>query len=349
MKQIFLLLILFLSGRAIAQVPCDQLLKTAETEFENGNYDQVVSLLSQQYDECHLGRPDRQRAIELLIRTQIEKENPEKADSLVRRLYRLNPNYELVNPGSVNRFNAAIRKYEASPLLTFGIFGGITTSFFHIQSVYSILEGGDYARDYTSRPGLYAGLHLEGEFFRNASVFIDPAYAQVSYSREITGPNNWNLKYNETMSFSETTVGLRYTVPLKNIRLFANAGYLFGRLRSARADVELDYFAYNPIANTYDPFTTAANKIDLMEKNQREDKISEWVFGIGAGYKTGNVIFSLRADYIWSDANVVDTENRYSNNLLTFDYYFIDNDFDLNRLNVSAGINYILMYNIRRK
>ena len=137
--------------------------------------------------------------------------------------------------------------------------------------------------------------------------------------------------------------------PLKKIKVFAEAGYAYTNIRRSSGDVELNYVAYNSITQTNDKYQIAANKIDLIQDSLRVRNVRSFVFGLGGSYRINNFVFSLDVKYLYSNDNLVDGNHRFQNKLLTFDYYYIDNDFDMNRVQIQAGISYIFYFMIKKK
>jgi len=351
-KAFYILLIpLFLETLATfaqSPVPCEDLLRTSEQLYESGNYDLVISQLENGLKTCNLSHADKERALVLMIRSQIEKDNPEQTDQLVYRLLTLSPNYSLPDPAKASTFNNALLKYNVRPLLSIGIRGGVNFPYAHIERIYSVLTSADYARKYSSRPGVTAGIHVELEFYKNLSLCLDPAFTRISYNRNITGEQNWNLKFTETMSSVEQSFALKYTYPVHSFRFGILSGYVFQSISKAQADVDLKYTAYNAITETFDPYQSAANKIDLKSVGLREKNFNSVMLGLTAGYKTGNTVFSLGVQYYYSKDNLVSSDHRYDSRELLFDFYYIDNDFDINQLMFRAGIDYIFFHKIRK-
>ena len=330
-------------------VNCESLLKEAQGLFEAGSYDQVLSNLEESFHSCSFSIGDKQRVYVLMIQSQIEKENEGATDSLVQRLLKLNPNYALTDPEVISRFNSAIKRYHVRPAFIIGGQVGYNLPFAHIETVYSILEDADYSQEYSAKPGIIAGLHLEWLFLPRFSIVIDPYTSRLSYERTISGERDFSLKFTEQMINYSGTALLKYTYSNKKMRYSIVGGYNYTKISKANADVELSYTAYNSITQLYDPYQQAANKIDLMASNLRIRNMNSWVVGAGIAYQQNNFIFSIDARYHYSTRNLVNQSERYSNSLLVYDYYYVDNDFDINRLEFTGGISYILFHKISRK
>ncbi len=357
MKRILLIFLLQVSLPAFSQdnpaekelMNCETLLKDAQVLFDAGNYDQVFSTLEEGLRSCNFSKAMKERAVILMIQAQIEKENETATDSLVYRLLKSNPNYRLTDPDVVSRYNTAIKKYIVRPAFIVGIQGGFTLPFSHIQTVYSILDGADYTKKYTSQFGITTGLHFEWQFMPRLSICADPSFSRVSYKRTITGEREYNLQFSEVMSNYDGALILKYSFPVHRFLFSVAGGYSMTSIRSASADVELSYTAYNSITGNYDPYRQASNKINLMADKLRQTSISSPVIGLGTAYRIDNFIFSVDARYLYCKTNMVNPDQRYANAELVFDYYYIDNDFDINRLEIKGGISYILAYRISKK
>ncbi|MFN8144976.1 MAG: hypothetical protein U0073_11190 [Bacteroidia bacterium] len=347
MKQLVLIfsLILFsFSGRS--QMICESLLKDAQTAFDAGNYDGVISMLESGLTQCNFSNGEKERAIIMMIYSQIQKDNPEATDKLVYRLLKLNPNYVVPDPEVVSVYNSAIRKYQVSPSFLIGIQGGFNYPFAHIQKEYSILEGADYGKPYTPQIGIVGGLHLEWIFFGGLSINADPTYSRSTYSRDIPTEQSWNLKYSETSVNYDITGMLKYSVDLKSIRIFVAGGYQYLRLDKSFADLEINGVSGSS-QNGYPSYQLAVNKVDMIKSDLRRRDFGSLAIGAGTAIQTDNFVFSLEARFTFNGKNIVNSEKRYANSQLVLDYFYVDNDFDIRRTELRAGISYILGHKIK--
>lgn len=345
-----LVFISFLTPVAVnAQWTCESLINDAEQAYEAGLYDTVITNVERGLHECHFNRQEKQRILELLLKTQIDKENPEERDKVVVRLLRLNPNYKLINPQSGTSFNLAVQRYSAKPLLSFGLSGGLNIPLTHIQAVYSILEGADYSRNYSPKVSFLGCLHIEAELLKYLSVCFEPGISEVAYSRRIRGENNWNLVFSERQTNTDWMGFFKLNYPRTDFKISAEIGYCYTSIRGSTADVDLRYEAYNSITQQNEAYQISANKIDLKQDSLRVNGMNSLVLGLGGSYRIHSFIFFMDAKYFYSKNNLVERSNRFRSKLLSFDYYYIDNDFDLNRLQFQVGISYVFLYNIKKK
>ncbi|HRH66450.1 MAG TPA: hypothetical protein PLU53_09140, partial [Bacteroidia bacterium] len=234
------------------------------------------------------------------------------------------------------------------PAFILGVQVGFNFPFSHIQKVYSILDGADYSKKYTPQIGVVSGLHMEWVFMPGLSINADPTYSRSTYSRDITGKNDWKLNYSETFVNYDISGMIRYTYNFHTVRLSVAAGYQYLRIDKAFADLELNSAASTTSGlTTYPSYQLAVNKIDMIQYDLRKRDFGFWVVGAGIAYQTDNFIFSLDARYAYSNKNIVNSEKRYANNQLVMDYFYTDNDFDISRVEARAGVAYILDHKIR--
>lgn len=346
--RISVFFIVFIPCSIHAQWTCESLINDAEQAYEGGLYDSVITNVERGLKECHFSKQDKQRALELLLKTQIDKENPEEKDKVVVRLLKVNPNYKLINPQSGTSFNLAVQRYSAKPLLSFGLGGGFNFPLTHIQTVYTILEGADYSRNYSPKISFQGSLHLEAELLKYLSVSFEPGISEVAYSRKIVGENNWNLLFTETQTNTDWMGFIKLNYPLNEFKVSAEMGYCYTSIRRSTADVDLRYEAFNSITQQNDPYQISANKIDLMQDSLRTRGMNSIVFGLGGSYRINNFILFMDAKYFYSKNNLVERSNRFRSKLLSFDYYYIDNDFDMNRVQFQVGVSYVFLYNIKK-
>jgi hypothetical protein len=68
--------------------------------------------------------------------------------------------------------------------------------------------------------------------------------------------------------------------------------------------------------------------------------------GIGSTYSFRKLNLALDCTYYRSFANITNTDNRYKNENLFYDYYYIDDDLKLDNLTITLSLIYHLNYRV---
>ena len=329
------------------ELNCNTFFKQAEEYFNSGKYQTCIYLLEKGLKECSLSKENKEQALIELIKAYLETDNLESTDKSIKELLKNNPNYtlnkDLVQPDFVRLYNT----YRVRPLVIFSIKGGINSTLPNTINSYSILDSVDYNSPYKGRTGSHFGLSAEWDFLKNISLSTDIMFITNNYNRKLEGARGWTLNYKEKISSVEASANIKYYFPAGKITPFVFAGAMINQLISAKSDVELAYQAVDRYTSKQDPYVVSQKNINV--KDQRNLNNYGALLGIGARYKYQNLMFGLETSYLIGLTNYSDPDRRYTNNDLLYNYYYVDNDFNLSRISVSVSVGYILKYSIKKK
>ena len=74
------------------------------------------------------------------------------------------------------------------------------------------------------------------------------------------------------------------------------------------------------------------------------------ILGAGVSYKMKNFLISADAGYrVDVGKHITNSDKRLKNNDLLFKYYYIDNDININRIDITLCVSYIFKYSIKSK
>ena len=74
------------------------------------------------------------------------------------------------------------------------------------------------------------------------------------------------------------------------------------------------------------------------------------VLGGGFTYKVKNYLITADAGYRFDiGKHLINSKKRYTNQDVIFNYYYIDNDVTLKRMDISLSLAYIFKYSIKSK
>ena len=128
---------------------------------------------------------------------------------------------------------------------------------------------------------------------------------------------------------------------------YISAGGYYTKMRQAQANVDLNYDYYDPQIQYSHQVNSTKNNIDV--KQMRNTKRFGLTAAIGSTMPIKRILISLEAKYLYDLSILNNLSERYSNPELLYEYYYIDNNFSVNRLDFSLSLAYILNYNIKSK
>ena len=326
------LLVHFTGENVHAQENCAFKLEEAQNQYDLGVLDSIPAMLTPCINNGFSG-DELARAFKLLIITYLFEDNQDMAKNTMYKFLKKFPEYEIKANDPVE-FTYLYKSYQTVPLYSIGVIVGGNYSYIRLMEPHGVYNTGDYKGDYSVLGiGFQGGIQLKRYINEQIEINLDAIIKMSKY--EFT-----NILYNySTVTFQENQTGLAF--PLTGTYDFTNftfrgfnpylrAGFSLGYLMSSSAKLKRN----NAEFTFLDDFSSP--DIDITE-NRSEYSFSG-VIGGGIKYKIKNGGY-LMADfrYYLGFLNTVNTDNRYSNDETTFNYWYVDNDFTMNNFTFSLG------------
>ncbi len=186
----------------------------------------------------------------------------------------------------------------------------------------------------------------EYEFIKNFSVCADLINYQLVYNRSLSKGADWNLKYEEKLYLLEVPLYLKKQFKLgKILTLYGAAG--LGYLSVIKANASADISYYNE-----DVYTGASIPYGLSEtmdvSSMRSKNTYEWLAGAGIGGKFKRLGIFIDARYTGGINSLTKADKRFNNEVLTNNYYYIDNSIKLNKYEIGISLSYTLKTLIKK-
>lgn len=180
--------------------------------------------------------------------------------------------------------------------------------------------------------------------FNNLSVSLQPTFASYKYGYEsnyawMDFENNNNslflfFRHEQTLNYLEAPLLLRYDILDAPIRPFVHGGAFYGRLLNALKEV--DVTGQDNASGATEEFNGATSTLGM------DDQYVKSQYGIIAGggisISLGPANFELGVDYKVGLNNIVDENNRFTDNTLISGSYDILDNMTLRNLSFSMGV-----------
>jgi hypothetical protein len=356
MRYFVLIFILFseciLSGQGTTSAlkkssDCVLIIRDADQNFQNGQYDKCIEILESVLKTCKLSRNDEEHTLELLAKAYIEIQDPGKAESMVSILLKKFPHYELKEPENFEEYSRLINKFEIHPWLSIGIRNTARWLAYKPLKTYSVLAGLDYTVPYqTYGYGfMYYGWG-EIEFIKDISINGDLIFMDTGYDRSIKKDPGFSLYFQERDGYLEIPVYVKKYFHIgKNVLPFVTAGAGWLYMLRANATEELIYTKDDAITGKNADFK---NRVSFNMLEMRNRVTYEWLVGAGVGYKLKNLRLFVETRYYGGLGSIMNEAHRQNNNVLTNDYFYVDNSVKLNQFELGASISYTLFNSVKR-
>jgi len=314
---------------------CVAHLKDAGTLYDQGNYDEAIDLLESTIHDCDLNKTDRIGAYKLLILCYIPIDNLEGADAAAEKIMKLNPNYTpdkfRDNAGLIRLF----QKYKPHPVFSVGINGGINMPFIGQGQQYSVVyPNGEAPESYGTNTGFQLGIQVERRIYKGLWGALGLNYRSSSYQHTLFDVDSATIHYSEKLSYFEFPLYLKYYFQAGHFRPYLEAGVYASFLSSALSTTTSDL----------------SNQKDIINRMPLRNITHIGYMGAaGIGYAIKSFLVFADVRYVNFPGNVNKADARYADEVNLFKYYYIDNDFRLNNLQLGIGASFMLSYKNSRR
>ena len=334
MKTIFQLLILLaMSLDLYAQETCTEKLYRASILYDKGQIKEAINIALRCTNEQNLS--ERWQAYRLLALCHIVNQKNNEARKYVQKMMEINPTYQISSTKDPLELAQMIKSFKIIPKFTAGLalnVGGNIT----MPNLKGTFNGADYQKKYTAnnswQMGLSLGYNLNEIISINSGLLVSNKKYSINYTVE-----QWDIAVKENITYLNLPLYAKFTsLPINKFSGFIDVGGYMGRLITANTD-----FSRNS------PSILGNFSNSNLNAEQRRNRLDYgMLYGIGALYNLGKVNLAIDVRYYLSYANITNANNRYNNEELFYNYYYIDDDLQLDNIAISFSVNYNINYKI---
>lgn len=334
-KTLLMLFLLFSSQEILAQESCTEKLYLANKLYEKGKLDDAITI-AKECSKTTQNTSEQWQAYRLLAMCYLGNGQQKEAKMAAENMLEINPKYIPSKTKDPIELTRLLSEVKVIPKFSLGIAataGGNLTQ----VAVLNTYNASAYSKNYTSTEswqfGLNTGYHLnEWLSFHTGVLAISKKY-NINYT--VAG-NDYAIK--ESLIYLNIPLYARLaSKPYKNFRLFVEGGFYGGILLSSRSN----------FSETLNETTKEVNEeINLNSISRRNNNDYGLLYGLGVMYKVKQIDIGLDVKYYQSFANITNTDNRYNYQSLLYNYYFIEDDIQLNNLAISLSLFYNLNYQV---
>lgn len=332
------LLIAGISTNTFGQNVCSQTLKKAQKLYDQGQLNEVPSLL-QSCLKDGFTRNEKLQAWRLISLVYIFQDQDSLADYAMTQLLKTDPEYQYNKAVDPAEFVKLYNRNKSIPWISLGILGGINYSRPYIIHPYGFGNTsnapGQYSQRIDSSFGFQAGLSTDIRLYRGFNLNFSVMFIQntINYRNTINGYTTSRLQ--ETQSLIDIPLIFKYNILETRFTPYLQAGVSGSFLINSTAKVTRANGAIQE------------NGPDISMSELRNKLRYNIIFGGGLKYKFGYNYILLDVRYYIGMVNQADSKKRYENPELTYKYGYADNDFRLDNLAISLGF-YRSFYKTKR-
>lgn len=304
-------------------------MKKAGSDYEHQNYDEAIALLVPIIAHCPLTDEEKIQENNMLILSYIAIDNLEAANKVVADVVKQYPNYRPDKLKDDPKLVALYDKYIPVPVLAVGISAGINLPSVHVINTYSVVhaDGSTGLAKYSNAIGFQFGINAQYKVFRSLWAEAGFTFRQTNYKHTLDSIEGETDNYSEKLSYFNFPISLKYYFLKKDIQPFLQAG----------ADFSLLTNATSTISRAGDQNTTNVTSL-------RNAFMTGYFGAIGCNYKHNSFLYYIDISFIDFPGQVDKANTRYTDNINLWKYYYIDDDFSMNNMQLNIGTSYIIKY-----
>jgi hypothetical protein len=318
-----------------SQDDCASKLREAQKYYDQGMIEEIPQMLA----PCMAGgftKAQKIEAYKLIILSYLFNDDQFEAEKTMLEFLKKYPEYEIM-PNDPIEFVYLFESYRTTSVFSFGITAGFNMTDPRIIEPFTTFDLRDADLTNTMRTGFLVGVGVGRYISRKMLLNIELYFSssQYKFSDEISkplpyndGPNTLNsIVYQEKMYKVELPVTLAYEFKIKKFNYFLRAGVSVANITGVTGKPSRTYAA-----------DIAPEPGDYQDiGSYRKKMLYSGIVGAGIRYKVprGVITVALRASL--GINNIVRSDKRYDNQELSTRFNYLDDDFSLNTLSLSAG------------
>jgi hypothetical protein len=337
-------LLLYFTAPVFSQDDCTSKLQEAQNLYDQGLIEEIPKMLTPCLEEGFT-RAQKIEAYKLIILSYLFDDNQFEAEKSMVEFLRKYPEYELMTDDPIE-FEYLFESYRTTSIFSFGPTIGFKITDPRIIEPFTVFDKEQTSTKNLMKPGFNAGvgigsylsrnilLNLEFNFVSNSYIFEDAIRITVEGSNDAIN----TVTYRERLRKLELPLTLTYEFTLGKTHYFVRGGFSAAKITSVDGHPSRKYSEELPaLTSDYEDIS-----------DYRKNLLYGGIIGAGIRYKVprGMIILDLRVNL--GLKNIVRSDRRYDNQNYLTRYYYLDDDFTINTVSISAGY-YLSFYKPKKQ
>ncbi len=337
-------LLLCITAPILSQENCASKIQEAQNLYDQGLIEEIPQMLAPCMEEG-FNRSQKIEAYKLIIRSYLFDDNQFEAEKTMVEFLKKYPEYEIM-PNDPIDFKYLFESYRTTSVFSFGPTVGFNLTDPRIMEPFTLFDKDRTSTKNQMKPGFNLGfgigkyisrkflLNLEFNFVSNSYSFEDEIRIPVSGSIDAIN----TITYIERMRKIEWPLTLVYEFAIRKSHYYIRGGFSAAKITSVAGHPSRKYSEEQPaITNDYEDIS-----------DFRKNILYGGILGGGMRYKVprGMITLDLRVNIGLN--NIVRSDRRYDNQNFVTKYYYLDDDFAINTVSLSAGY-YVSFYKPKKQ
>ncbi|MEQ6119293.1 porin family protein [Reichenbachiella sp. MALMAid0571] len=316
------------------------LLNQAEDDFEKGNLSRIPGNLEKGFVKNGFSKEEVIRARRLLTMVYLFSDNEPAAEEELILLLKADPEHPINPLTDPAEFQYLYQKFRTKPIFRVALNFGFNQSRVNVMDLFATTNTNNSDEVFTPKIGLQYGLSIEREFgFKGLEVSLGALYTGKKYAlsdviiTEDIGLDTENafstMEQVDAAIYLDIPLYLRYNINISGSK-FVPFVYL-------GAEANILFSASRTDGSRTGAQSITASTQDLKASEERNKQSYSLIGGVGFKYKLKTNFFKFEAKYSNGQTNLVNPENRYSNQTTVFRLAHVDNNQSIDLISVNFG------------
>lgn len=336
----FLAFYCLINNNVFGQNSCSQTLKQAQKKYEQGSIETIPSLI-EPCIKTGFSRIELLQAYRLMILSYLFLDEQESAERWMNNLLEYEPDYKPnVTLDPIEYINL-YKSFRVEPFFSLGVALGVNQARPRMVNNFGLGNTVLSPSVYTPGIGLNLGVTFDLILYRSLFLTADGILSFKNYSSVSNVLPKSNVSSNESQTWINVPLTLKYVIGRGKFKFFLRAGGSFDLLLSDQSALvrKNTQTGQNEFAGPNVDLASQRNKINFSA-----------LAGAGFTYKVGYGFIILDARYYYGLTNISNPETRYKDfNTQITRYGYLDNDIALDNFQISIGYMYSLYKIIKIK
>lgn len=335
MRWLIILIMSSCLSLSVSAQDCTQNLEEARRAYFNGSFERVIQLLSGECIGNRLQGTEKTDALRLMIQSNLLIDQDSLADQLTFKLFQHDPLYTSRSTDLLE-FQTVQKNYYIKTRFNLGLIAGVNFPQFEILEYRSYASVTNETKGYEPIAGFLAGAVIETPIYKSIYASSGLIYQSFGYQQREDILNYQQVTIKEKLHYLMIPFQLKWKVNKWSINPFISGGINIHRLIKSTADLSLlalptefptAFIGVPEIVSGYDIST------------QRKEWTLNCSFGVGVSKSLGMTHLEIGVFYDYGLNNLVEVDNRYSDENLYKTYSYVADDFKMDNLRFSIGVS----------
>jgi hypothetical protein len=324
---------LLINTSLYGQDDCSSKIKEAQKYYDQGMIDEIPQMLAPCMADGFT-RGQKIEAYKLIILSYLFNDNQYEAEKTMIEFLKKYPEYEIM-PNDPVEFVYLFESYRTTSVFSFGLTAGFNLTDPRIIEPFTTFDLNTAVLKNTVKPGFQLGVGVGSYISRKMLLNMEFCFAanQYKFSDEIRIVRSGKLiginsvTYTEKLYKAEFPISLAYEINIKKVHYFVRAGFSAAKITGVSGRPLRKY------AEDLPPVPGENQNINYYRKNM----LYSGIIGTGIRYKVPRGVITVDLRATLGINNIVRADKRYDNKELSTRFHYLDDDFSLNTISLSAG------------